>query len=153
MTFEKILRSLIWRHLRSLRSGRDYAAELLAERPYIVDVPLAVNEMVVGAYENVVGSLENALVLTSQGLHLQGGGVWTFIPYDTIEEVHFPKTKAMDEPKVLGVTLANGQHVTIPVTGQPDPIAKPRLRDLWVFGGFLKKVVEAAHEREKFPLF
>jgi hypothetical protein len=150
VTFEKILRSLVWRHLLSLGSGRYYGADHFASLLYSVDVPLAEQEIVLGIYENGVGTLENALVLTSQGLHLQRGDAWTFIPYDAIEEVHFPATKAIDEPKALGVTLANGEHVTIPVTGQPDPIAKPHLRDVWVFGNFLKKVVEAAHDKERF---
>lgn len=150
MTFEKILRSLIWRNLRSLGSHAYIEAEEVTHRPYQLQLPLTEGETLLGIYENVPDTLKRALALTTRGLHLHHPNGWQFIAYQQIQAVHFPATKALTEEKVLNLTLTNGESVTLPVEGQPDP-NRPRLRDLWVVGGFLNRVIEAAHDPIRFP--
>lgn len=151
MRFEKILRSLIKRNLTRLGSQRYHDVQSLGMRPDAVDFLLQENEILIGVYENSVGTFANALALTTTGLHIHDGNLWNFVAYDTIQDITFPQTKSLDEPKTLLITLTTGEQITLPVEGQPDPINRPHLRDVWVFGNFLKKVVEAAHDKEKFP--
>jgi hypothetical protein len=151
MTFSNLLKSLIWRNLQSLNSSRYYAVDVFEERPYNVDVPLQPCEIIMGLYENVVDTLERAIVLTTHGLYLNEKEGWHFIGYKTIESVTFPKSKELHEPKSLAVSLQNGTTIALPIEGQPDPIHRPHLRDVWVFGRFLELVIQAAHDTEKFP--
>jgi hypothetical protein len=150
MTFEKILRSLIWRNLRSLGSHAYIEAEEMAHRPYQLQLPLAEGETLLGIYENVPHTLERALALTTRGLHLHHSNGWQFIAYQQIQAVHFPATKALTEEKVLNLTLTNGESVTLPVEGQPDP-TRSCLRDLWVVGHFLERVLETTNDPARFP--
>lgn len=148
MTIEKLLRSLTWRKFRKLGSRAYHFAETIGTRPYDIKLPLPEGEQLIGIYENVADTLERAIVFTTVGLYLRCGEQWAAVRYADIHMVQFPATKAITAEKSLQLLLQNGDTFTLPVEGQPDPIHRPHLRDVWVVGGVLSRIVEAVRDAE-----
>ena len=90
-----------------------------------------------GIYENIPGSLEDSIVVTSYGLLVNRAEGGTFIDYSDIESGRFlpPIESGADKLHAasLLLKLTNGQTVEIPVRG-----GRVKASDVFEFSRFLK---------------
>lgn len=96
------------------------------------------NELIIGVYENVVGSIDHCIIITEEGIHFEAQGEWIDIKFAEIRNVNCPSSKEI-EKKDAGVNLVleNGRNVTVPVWG-----GSGRFLDVFEFSRFLARVVE-----------
>jgi hypothetical protein len=78
-------------------------------------VKLQDGESYLGVYENIEGSLEDCILVTNLGLHLDRGGNWEFVGYTDIKTIDIPSRK--DEADCLEIHRYSGPVTEIPVRG------------------------------------
>lgn len=98
------------------------------------DLGLQEGEGIIGIYENVPDSLENAIIVTKFGLHIQRAGRWKFINYDEIENSFIPSGNKHKADRI-SITLVGGKEVFILIEGGND-----KFRDVFEFLRFLDRV-------------
>jgi hypothetical protein len=122
------------RAARILTDFADYhdlaqAPATLAERA--PGVTLRADEAALGVYQNTPGRGDDAIVVTTRGLHVRVASQWEIIDYDTIQQLRGPRSK--EEVSGVFVQLADGRDLMIPVRGAHDPF-----RDALGFLRFLR---------------
>jgi hypothetical protein len=87
----------------------------------------------IGIYENELGSLENAILVTSAGIELLGANNCK-IMFEDITKIELPTADKLHVSHLNVHTLHSNVPVTLPVLGQKD-----RTRDVFEFLRFLKR--------------
>jgi hypothetical protein len=91
------------------------AWESWEQLPYAAGIssPLDKAEQILGVYENKPGSIERAVVFTTNGVHLQCGGHWRSISFGDIEKTLWPDVEK-DEVRALTLKLRSGELEFLP---------------------------------------
>ncbi len=129
------VRSRASRILRRLTAYRDLTAQSPDHPPWIHEVPVQPGEQRLGVYENVPGSAEKSVVVTTLGLYVRRGERWEFVRFEDIEAVVAPHQKTEVAELAL---MHRDRHVTLmPITG-----GHGRFREAWEFLRFMDRVLE-----------
>jgi hypothetical protein len=129
------------RSLRSLSQYRSdtYAEGLLRDLPH--HVSLHRDEAVVGFYENIPGSTDSGVLVTDQGLHVDRGGSWEFLPFCEMASVDLEGGEKSLDVDNLVIRLRNGESALVPFTGGNPALGT---RDTFSAWTFLKNVLADA---------
>ena len=87
----------------------------------------------IGIYENEFGSLENAILVTSEGIELLGTNNCK-IMFEDMTQIELPTVDKLNVSYLKVHTLHSNAPVALPVLGQ-----KARTRDAFEFLRFLKR--------------
>lgn len=128
------VKSRIHRILKDLEHYRDFTS--MSVLPYdISQSPIKAEDICYGAYENFIGTLQNIIIITNNGIYLNQNGAWEFVEYKQIISINTPK-KIQNDGK-FSVTLLNNKEIEIEVLGK-----KGKYLDVFEFIRFLYRVVE-----------
>jgi hypothetical protein len=99
---------------------------------------LAEGEEPLGIYYNEEFSISQAIVITSQSLHLESGGMWQRLPYSSIAKVVTPESKV--DIRGLRLLSRDGIEVWLPVLGGTE-----KTSDAFEFLRFINRVIADRH--------
>lgn len=128
------VKSRAHRILKPLVNYHDMTAKAISPPFWIQDVIFQRGEDCVGIYENHPGRKEEAIVITTLGLHIFRNEEWQYISYDQIESVKTPTDKRVADQ--LEIQLHDNNVASVPIKG-----GQNNLRDAFSFLRFLDRVV------------
>ncbi|BCX05936.1 MAG: hypothetical protein KatS3mg053_3874 [Candidatus Roseilinea sp.] len=99
------------------------------------DVELVSEDELIGVYENVPGSQDNAIIVSAYGIYTYQSSVWMFVPYTDILEVSIPE----DDKHVadrIELHLTNKRKLTVLVVG-----GDAKFRDVYEVLRFFDRVI------------
>ena len=100
------------------------------------EIPLRINEKILGAYENYPNKKKEIVIVTDSALHIYHKSAWSSIYYEQISCVETPSKHEKRLIEKLDLRLKSGAVETIPVRGGIE-----RFRDAWEFLRFLNRVI------------
>lgn len=95
------------------------------------------NEVTIGIYENMIGMIDDCLIITNFGLHLFMLESFEFIAFNQMKSIIDYEDK---ESEFIRILLFNDQIVVIPVRG-----GIGKFRDKFEFTRFLDRVIFDIH--------
>ena len=113
-----LVTSIAERYLEGRQNYQNLADISVPRTDTPANVTLRDNESLIGIYRNVPDKLQDAIVITNMGLHVNIGDYWESIGFDDIIDIDGPATKE----EISGVTLTRigGTQTYIPVSGARD---------------------------------
>jgi hypothetical protein len=122
-----------YRILKPLR--RFYTVDDKHLPAYLRDVEIASKDELIGVYENVPGSRDNAIIVSTHGIYIYQSSVWMFVPYTDILEVSIPEDNKHVADRIE-LYLTNERRLTVLVVG-----GDAKFRDVYEVLRFFDRVI------------
>lgn len=122
-----------YRILKPLR--RFYTVDDKHLPAYLRDVEIVSEDELIGVYENVPGSRDNAIIVSTYGIYIYQSLVWMFVPYTDILEVSIPEDNKHVADRIE-LHLTNERKLTVLVLG-----GDAKFRDVYEVLRFFDRVI------------
>jgi hypothetical protein len=133
----KLLIARAHRNLRHVTNFREVITNPPDFSDWAMQHPLDYGETLIGVYENVPGSAQAGILITTRGLTVLQGRKENFIAYHLIKQVELPKDVAEENLDHILVHLAGSRPIAVPIQG-----GQGKRKDAPAFAHFLTQIIE-----------
>lgn len=143
MTFNEVLRARVHRILKSLDRFQSLSGQSNFNH-YAKEPAISEGEEVLGIYRPNAGDVDNAVIVTTLGLHVYSDE-WICLEYSKMISAHVSLEDSVDKTSasILIIELETGKAIPISIAG-----GQGNLRDVWSFLRFLQRVIVDYHKRQ-----